>query len=78
MQWFAHLTDLHLSKFRSRPERSADLLSLCRFLKSEVRPAAAVLSGDIVDAKDYKLFGSEQVRYKVVRFCGKIASFVEK
>ncbi len=55
------VTDLHISKFRGFPGRSDSLGSVCRFLKSHVRPSAAVVTGDIVDAKDYKLFGSEQV-----------------
>lgn len=54
------VSDLHLSRFAG-PARADDLLSFCRFLKREVRPAAALVTGDIVDAKDQRLFGSRQV-----------------
>ncbi len=57
---FAQMSDLHLSKFRGQPERADELVRLCGFLKSNVRPSAAVVSGDLTDAKDYSLFGSEQ------------------
>lgn len=60
--WAAQVTDLHISQFRGRPERSKGLSSLCSFLKRRVRPSVALLTGDIVDAKDYKLFGSTQYK----------------
>lgn len=48
--WFLHITDLHISKFRS-PERTRDLQQLCLFVKDSLRPKVVVVTGDLTDAK---------------------------
>ncbi len=59
--WFAHLSDLHISKFYD-PRRAEDFRSLCHFLSAQVRPSVVVVTGDITDAKDRNLYGSAQYR----------------
>ena len=48
--WFLHVTDLHISKFRS-PDRTRDLRGLCQFIKESLRPRVVVVTGDLTDAK---------------------------
>ena len=49
--WFLHLTDLHISKFRS-PDRTEDLRQFCRKLvRGSLRPRLVVVTGDLTDAK---------------------------
>ena len=48
--WFVHISDLHISKFRS-PERATDLEKFCVFLKQNVNPRVVVVTGDLTDGK---------------------------
>ena len=57
--WFVHLTDLHISKFRS-PERTLDLQRFCRFLRAGLAPPVVVVTGDLTDGKTPNNVGSTQ------------------
>jgi len=57
--WFVHLTDLHISKFWS-PERVEDLEQFCLFMRDGIKPAVAVVTGDLTDAKTADRVGSTQ------------------
>jgi len=58
------VSDLHISQFRGRPERSGEFISFCRFVDASVRPLATLVSGDMVDAKgEMVLFGSSSMQY---------------
>ena len=48
--WFVHISDIHISKFRS-PERATDLEKFCLFLKENVSPRVVVVTGDLTDGK---------------------------
>lgn len=57
--WFAHLTDLHISKFYA-PERNSQLRQLVHELVKYVKPVSIVVTGDLTDAKTKDMSGSGQ------------------
>jgi len=59
--WFVHISDLHISKFRS-PERAIDLEKFCVFLKENVSPRVVVVTGDLTDGKTPEGIGSRQFK----------------
>jgi len=57
--WFVHVTDLHISKFKS-PERTSGFLELVDNLLKHVEPPVVVVTGDLTDAKTPDTSGSRQ------------------
>ena len=57
--WFLQISDIHVSKFKDKPNRIEDFKRFCSEVTKAVKPKVVIASGDLTDARD-KLLGSEQ------------------
>ncbi|KAG0724229.1 Transmembrane protein 62 [Chionoecetes opilio] len=59
LTWFIQISDLHLSIFQDAT-RGTELMEFASSTVDRIRPAVVLASGDLTDAKDADLLGSQQ------------------
>lgn len=57
--WFMQISDLHLSIFQDST-RSTELMEFASITVNSIRPAVVLASGDLTDAKNADMLGSQQ------------------
>lgn len=57
--WFVQVSDIHMSIFHEY-ERISEFEKLCRWIVSDIKPAAVMATGDLTDAKTSDMLGSKQ------------------
>ena len=75
MSWFVQLSDIHVNKY-THPEIVPDLMAFGDAVLSRVRPAAVLITGDLVDAKTRAEGSQQHLQEWQVRWTGQHRMYV--